>query len=115
MIFKAKYDASLIDEEFYKRADDFWNYFYNNHLIIENKIDNKNRDFIKGFEDKLKNVLINYHKPLMFNFKKENNKYYFYFFYGTNNYLLTLIDTLFESKKKEMENWVFISSKKYKN
>ena len=113
-MFAAKFTPLFIDENFHHRAKEFWDYFLLNRDFFEQCIDNKNLSFLKEFEIKLKSVFINYQKDVFFCFKKNDSRYIFEFYFYRNSYLLTLVDSLFEEKPKNLTKWIFLAKKNNK-
>lgn len=110
--FKAKFKQEYIDEESFKSIVEFLDYFSYSHKRIESKIRNKDRGFMKEFEQELSKLFHKYDMPLCYNFFVNEDRFTFVFYYGRNDYLLTVFTTLVDKKREyHLENWQFIAKK----
>lgn len=109
---KAKYRQEYINDTQSKRITDFMEYFTDFHLIIEKKILNKDRSFLKRFAQEFKHIFPLYEKHLCYNFYEKEGRFTFVFYYGRDSYLLTIFTALIEAKVGyRLDNWQFISKK----
>ncbi len=107
-MFEAKYKEIYIDDICKKTIDAFFDYFIISHKVIEEKIANKDRSFMKEFDLEIKKVFPRYQKLLRYNFIYKDDVIEFIFYYGRNDYLLSVATFLCERKQNfNLQKWRF--------
>ena len=110
-MFNAKYKASYVNEDLYKRIDEFWEWFLFERKNLEKMIDEKNRQVFPILERELLKVFRERKSmPLALGYKEE--VYHFFIYYGHNSYLMTLGDELYGRMPKSLKGkWMLMIEK----
>ena len=110
-MFAAKYKASYITEDLYKRIDEFWEWFLLERKHLEKLINEKNKQVFLILEKELLKVFRERKSiPLALGYK--GDLYHFFIYYGHNSYLLTLGDELYGRMPKSLKGqWLLMIEK----
>lgn len=91
-MFDAKYKSLYVNQDLYKRVDDFWKWFEFKKSDIEKAISDQNKNILSEIDLELRKVYGG--KSVYFAIGYSNEKYVLYLYYKRSSYLLTIGDTL---------------------
>lgn len=108
MFFDAKYETIYIEEKLINQIEKFWLFFRQNETKLIEALYNKDKSFLKEFEDQINLVFYRRKKDIGYSFLFRDNKKIFTIYFGYSSYVMTVANTLFDySDKKLINDWEF--------
>lgn len=108
MFFDAKYETIYIEEKLINQIEKFWLFFRQNETKLIEALYNKDKSFLKEFEDQINLVFYRRKKDIGYSFLFRDNKKIFTIYFGYSSYVMTVANTLFDYPDKKLINdWEF--------
>lgn len=108
MFFDAKYETIYIEEKLINQIEKFWLFFRHNETKLIEALYNKDKSFLKEFEDQINLVFYRRKKDIGYSFLFRDNKKIFTIYFGYSSYVMTVANTLFDYPDKKLINdWEF--------
>lgn len=108
MFFDAKYETIYIEEKLINQIEKFWLFFRQNETKLIEALYNKDKSFLKEFEEQINLVFYRRKKDIGYSFLFRDNKKIFTIYFGYSSYVMTVANTLFDySDKKLINDWEF--------
>lgn len=108
MFFDAKYETIYIEEKLINQIEKFWIFFRQNETKLIEALYNKDKSFLKEFEDQINLVFYRRKKDIGYSFLFRDNKKIFTIYFGYSSYVMTVANTLFDYPDKKLINdWEF--------
>lgn len=108
MFFDAKYETIYIEEKLINQIEKFWLFFRQNETKLIEALYNKDKSFLKEFEDQINLVFYRRKKDIAYSFLFRDNKKIFTIYFGYSSYVMTVANTLFDYPDKKLINdWEF--------
>lgn len=108
MFFDAKYETIYIEEKLINQIEKFWLFFRQNETKLIEALYNKDKSFLKEFENQINLVFYRRKKDIGYSFLFRDNKKIFTIYFGYSSYVMTVANTLFDySDKKLINDWEF--------
>lgn len=115
MFFDAKYETIYIEEKLINQIEKFWLFFRQNETKLIEALYNKDKSFLKEFEDQINLVFYRRKKDIGYSFLFRDNKKIFTIYFGYSSYVMTVANTLFDYPDKKLINdWEFDLKKSLK-
>ena len=96
MFFDAKYETIYIEEKLINQIEKFWLFFRQNETKLIEALYNKDKSFLKEFEDQINLVFYRRKKDIGYSFLFRDNKKIFTIYFGYSSYVMTVANTLFD-------------------
>ena len=108
MFFDAKYETIYIEEKLINQIEKFWLFFRQNETKLIEALYNKDKSFLKEFEDQINLVFYRRKKDIGYSILFRDNKKIFTIYFGYSSYVMTVANTLFDYPDKKLINdWEF--------
>lgn len=108
MFFDAKYETIYIEEKLINQIEKFWLFFRQNETKLIEALYNKDKSFLKEFENQINLVFYRRKKDIGYSFLFRDNKKIFTIYFGYSSYVMTVANTLFDYPDKKLINdWEF--------
>lgn len=108
MFFDAKYETIYIEEKLINQIEKFWLFFRQNETKLIEALYNKDKSFLKEFEEQINLAFYRRKKDIGYSFLFRDNKKIFTIYFGYSSYVMTVANTLFDySDKKLINDWEF--------
>ena len=108
MFLDAKYETIYIEEKLINQIEKFWLFFRHNETKLIEALYNKDKSFLKEFEDQINLVFYRRKKDIGYSFLFRDNKKIFTIYFGYSSYVMTVANTLFDYPDKKLINdWEF--------